>query len=118
MTTLYKVGLVQKLFLLICQSFIFTIFKNAPSRDKKMFYRENRKSTQKFPQQKTKESYTTHRYLCMTETLFELWVERQIDRIDREYMNDRITEEEYNNKMKELNRIEEEFINNLVLENC
>ena len=49
----------------------------------------------------------------MTEILFELWVERQIDRIDREYMNDQISEEEYSNKMKELNRIEEEFINNL-----
>jgi hypothetical protein len=49
----------------------------------------------------------------MTEILFELWVERQIDRIDREYMNDQITEEDYKDKMKELNRIEEEFINNL-----
>jgi hypothetical protein len=53
----------------------------------------------------------------MTETLFELWVERQIDRIDREYMNDQISEDEYTNKMKELNRMEEEFLNNLVLEN-
>ena len=83
-----------------------------------MFYRENRKSTQKFPQQKTKESSTIYRYILMTETLFELWVERQIDRIDREYMNDQISEDEYNNKMKELNRMEEEFLNNLVLEKC
>jgi hypothetical protein len=54
----------------------------------------------------------------MTETLFELWVERQIDRIDREYMNDQLSEDEYNNKMKELNRMEEEFLNNLVSEKC
>jgi hypothetical protein len=53
----------------------------------------------------------------MNETLFELWVERQIDRIDREYMNDQISEDEYNDKMKELNRMEEQFLNNLVLEN-
>jgi hypothetical protein len=53
----------------------------------------------------------------MTETLFELWVERQIDRIDHEYMNDQLSEAEYTNKMKELNRMEEEFANNLVLEN-
>ena len=54
----------------------------------------------------------------MTETLFELWVESQIDRIDRAYMNDQLSEDEYTNKMKELNKIEEEFINNLVLEKC
>jgi hypothetical protein len=82
-----------------------------------MFYRENRKSTQNFPKQKTKEFSTIYRYLLMNETLFELWVERQIDRIDREYMNDQISEDEYNDKMKELNRMEEQFLNNLVLEN-
>jgi hypothetical protein len=54
----------------------------------------------------------------MTEILFELWVERQVDRIDREYMNDQLSEDEYTNKMKELNRIEEEFINNLYNEKC
>jgi hypothetical protein len=85
---------------------------------KRCFTERTESQHKNFPNKKTKESSTTHRYILMTETLFELWVERQIDRIDREYMNDQLSEEEYTNKMKELNKMEEEFINNLVLEKC
>ena len=74
-----------------------------------MFYREKR----------LKEPLESADYSCtMTEILFELWVERQIDYIDHLYMNDELTDEEYCNKMNELNKREYEFINNLYEEKC
>lgn len=45
----------------------------------------------------------------MTEHSFEVYLESQIDRIDRKYMRNEITEEEYRNKMRELSIMSEEF---------
>lgn len=45
----------------------------------------------------------------MSEMMFEIWVETQINRIDEKYMTDRITSEEYREMMNEINRREEEF---------
>lgn len=45
----------------------------------------------------------------MTEHSFEIYLESQIDRIDRKYMSQQITEEEYRNKMRELSIMSEEF---------
>lgn len=45
----------------------------------------------------------------MTEESFEIYLESQIDRIDRKYMRNEITEEEYRNKMRELSIMSEEF---------
>jgi len=49
----------------------------------------------------------------MNEMMFEIYIENQIDRIDRSYMSELITDEEYVAKMNELRKIEEEFYNNL-----
>jgi hypothetical protein len=45
----------------------------------------------------------------MTEHSFEVYLENQIDRIDRKYMRNELTEEEYRNKMRELSIMSEEF---------
>lgn len=45
----------------------------------------------------------------MTEHSFEIYIETQIDRIDRKYMRNELTEEEYHNKMRELSIMSEEF---------
>jgi len=45
----------------------------------------------------------------MTEHSFEIYIENQIDRIDRKYMSQQITEDEYRNKMRELSIMSEEF---------
>jgi hypothetical protein len=45
----------------------------------------------------------------MTEESFEIYIESQIDRIDRKYMRNELTEEEYRNKMRELSIMSEEF---------
>lgn len=75
-----------------------------------MFYRV----IPKIPLQKTKESSTIRRLLdtmndTMTEHSFEIYIESQIDRIDRKYMRNELTEEEYHNKMRELSIMSEEF---------
>ena len=51
----------------------------------------------------------------MNEAMFELWVESQVNRIDKKYMADQITTEEYEKMMKELYNQEEAFYTQLIL---
>ena len=66
-----------------------------------------------FPNKKTKGTSKKYRLEDMNEMMFEIYIENQIDRIDRSYMSELITDEEYVSKMNELRKIEEEFYNNL-----
>jgi hypothetical protein len=54
----------------------------------------------------------------MNEMMFEIMIENRIDRIDYKYMNDLISETEYNEQMKQIRNMEEEFYNELSMENC
>lgn len=77
------------------------------------------KSSPFFPHKNTKESPTIRRYLyTMNEMMFEIMIENRINRIDYKYMNELITEEEYREAMNLLRDMEEEFYNNLSIENC
>jgi hypothetical protein len=48
----------------------------------------------------------------MTEQSFEIYIENEIDRIDRKYMDGKLTEEEYRKKMRELSIMSENFYMN------
>lgn len=50
-----------------------------------------------------------------TEEMFELWIENQINLIDKKYMSDKITTEEYESLMKELYNTEEKYYTQLCL---
>jgi len=50
----------------------------------------------------------------MNEIMFEIWVENQINRIDKKYMAEQITTEEYHEMINEVNRKADEFYTNLV----
>lgn len=45
----------------------------------------------------------------LKEEIFEQWVENQINLIDKNYMSDKITTEEYESLMKELHKVEEKY---------
>jgi hypothetical protein len=43
----------------------------------------------------TNESLSTLSVISMNESQIEIWVERQVDRLDKRFMNNKITAEEY-----------------------